>query len=86
MRKSSDHEDEKAIEIVDDDIDLGEIVKQVSEDNDAQGIIKDVWMSNFFQCMQQVADLIDEYNYVSMDTEFPGSVYVPPNTDNEFEY
>jgi len=46
MRKSNAHEDEKAIEIAD-DIDLGDIHKQISEEENS-GIIKDVWLSNFF--------------------------------------
>lgn len=84
QRKANTHEDEKAIEITD-DIDLGDIHKQISEEENS-GMIKDVWLNNFYQAMDQIANLIDEYNYIAMDTEFPGSVYVPPNADNEFEY
>lgn len=49
-------------------------------------MIKDVWLGNFFTTMEKISGLIDEFNYISMDTEFPGTVYVPPNTQNEFEY
>lgn len=36
--------------------------------------------------MDEIARLVDEFNYIAMDTEFPGTVYVPNNTENEFEY
>jgi CCR4-NOT transcription complex subunit 7/8 len=49
-------------------------------------MIKDVWITNFFSSMDSISKLVDEYNYISMDTEYPGTVYVPINTENEFEY
>ena len=58
-------------------------------------MIKDVWQHNFFQEMDRISRLVHEYNYISMvssiiltnqDTEYPGTVYVPTNTENEFEY
>jgi CCR4-NOT transcription complex subunit 7/8 len=36
--------------------------------------------------MDRISRLVHEYNYISMDTEYPGTVYVPTNTENEFEY
>ena len=36
--------------------------------------------------MESIGGLVDEYNYISMDTEYPGTVYVPTNSENEFEY
>jgi len=49
-------------------------------------VIKDVWIDNFFPQIDIIASLIDEYNHIAMDTEYPGTVYVPTNTENEFEY
>ena len=54
--------------------------------NNPNSKIKDVWLNNFFSAMETLSVLIDDYNYVAMDTEFPGTVYIPPNTQNEFEY
>jgi len=28
--------------------------------------IKDVWLNNFFVCMDQISKLVDNYNYISM--------------------
>lgn len=36
--------------------------------------------------METISELIDEYNYIAMDTEFPGTIYIPTNTQHEFEY
>lgn len=36
--------------------------------------------------MDSISKLVDDYNYISMDTEYPGTVYVPTNSENEFEY
>ena len=32
----------------------------------SDGLIKDVWLSNFFTCMDQISKLVDNYNYISM--------------------
>lgn len=29
-------------------------------------LIKDVWLSNFFVCMDHISKLVDTYNYISM--------------------
>jgi len=38
-------------------------------------IIKDVFDENFDVEMKKISSLIDKYNYISLDTEFPGFVY-----------
>ena len=49
-------------------------------------VIKDVWYSNFFESMDEISRLVNDFPYIFMDTEFPGQVYVPANITNEFEY
>jgi CCR4-NOT transcription complex subunit 7/8 len=46
--------------------------------NSPQDNIKDVYSENMVDELRKISDLIEEFNYVSMDTEFPGIVY--PNT------
>ena len=53
------------------------VEKQVSSISNTDSLVKDVWISNFFTTMDTISTLIDEYNYVAMDTEFPGTVYIP---------
>jgi CCR4-NOT transcription complex subunit 7/8 len=36
--------------------------------------------------MDHISKLVDDYNYISMDTEYPGTVYVPTIVGAEFEY
>ena len=48
--------------------------------------IKEVYKDNFFEEMRIISDLIDEYNYIGMDTEFPGTVYNLQNITSDFYY
>ena len=53
------------------------IEKQVSSISNADSLVKDVWINNFFSTMETISKLVDDYNYIAMDTEFPGTVYIP---------
>ena len=35
-------------------------------------VIKDVWQSNFFEVMDEIGRLVNDFPYIFMDTEFPG--------------
>ena len=48
--------------------------------------IKEVYEDNFIQELRIISDLIEEYNYIGMDTEFPGTVYNLRNITNDFYY
>lgn len=37
--------------------------------------IIEVYNDNFFKEMEKIMSLVPEYNYIAMDTEFPGDVY-----------
>ena len=43
--------------------------------NSPQENIKDVYIENMVDELRKISELIEEFNYVSMDTEFPGIVY-----------
>ena len=49
-------------------------------------IIKEVYQDNFFEEIEKIGNLIDDYNYIGMDTEFPGIVYIIDNLGNDFYY
>jgi CCR4-NOT transcription complex subunit 7/8 len=46
--------------------------KEKSKSNES---IREVYVDNFIEEMKNISTLIDKYNYVAMDTEFPGIVY-----------
>mmetsp|Transcript_17706 Transcript_17706/g.44750 ORF Transcript_17706/g.44750 Transcript_17706/m.44750 type:complete len:286 (-) Transcript_17706:7-864(-) len=51
--------------------------------------IIDVWKTNLFECISAINKIIKFYNYVSMDTEFPGIVVHPfklKNSNNDEPY
>jgi CCR4-NOT transcription complex subunit 7/8 len=48
--------------------------------------IKDVWEEDFFQALEYIKNLLPVYNYVAMDTEFPGIVHVPRKKTDDYEY
>jgi CCR4-NOT transcription complex subunit 7/8 len=52
---------------------------------DKTGIIE-VYKENFKQEIKNLSGLLDEYNYIGMDTEFPGTVYSIKNMTEDFYY
>jgi CCR4-NOT transcription complex subunit 7/8 len=44
-------------------------------------------MDNFFIEMEKVSQCVDQnFNYVSMDTEYPGTVYLPSEVTSDYDY
>lgn len=37
--------------------------------------IVEVYMDNFYKELERIASLVSEFNYIAMDTEFPGDVF-----------
>ena len=53
--------------------------------NDQPGIIE-VYEDNFIQELKNLSCLLDEYNYIGMDTEFPGTVFCVQNNNTDDFY
>ena len=48
--------------------------------------IMEVYKDNFVQEMKNLISLLDEYNYIGMDTEFPGIVYSVSSITDDFYF
>ena len=48
--------------------------------------IKEVYKNNFKQEMKNLVSFLNKYNYIGMDTEFPGIVYQVDNYSDDFYY
>ena len=60
-------------------------LKAKNNNNDQPGIIE-VYEDNFIEEIKILSSLLDEYNYIGMDTEFPGTVYIVKNMTKDFYY
>lgn len=56
-----------------------------SNQNNDSGIME-VYKDNFIQEMKNLVSLLGEYNYIGMDTEFPGIVFSIPYITDDFYY
>ena len=56
-----------------------------NNNNEQPGIIE-VYEDNFIQEIKNISELLEEYNYVGMDTEFPGTVYYVNNITKDFYF
>ena len=56
----------------------------ISQENPSN--IKEVYDYNFIEELNVISELLDEYNYIGMDTEFPGTVFTVRNFTNDFYY
>ena len=48
--------------------------------------IKEVYQDNLLEELGVISELLDEYNYIGMDSEFPGTVFNINNITNDFYY
>ena len=48
--------------------------------------IKEVYEDNLIEELRIISDIIEEYNYIGIDTEFPGTVYNINNITKDFYY
>jgi len=52
---------------------------------DRTGIVE-VYEENFIEEINKLTELLEDYNYIGMDTEFPGTVYSIKNMCDDFYY
>ena len=60
-------------------------LSQKAENKEQPGIIE-VYEDNFEEEIKLLSHLLDEYNYIGMDTEFPGTVFHVENMTEDFYY
>ena len=48
--------------------------------------IKEVYQDNLLEELGVISNLLEDYNYIGMDTEFPGTVFNIKNITNDFYY
>ena len=61
----------------------------MGQDEEEDPRIIEVWQSNVFEAFRQIRQVVKQYPYVSMDTEFPGVVARPIgdfNTTSDYQY
>ena len=58
---------------------------KIINNNEQPGIIE-VYEDNFIQEIKKISELLEEYNYIGMDTEFPGTVFSIKNMCDDFYY
>ena len=56
-----------------------------NNNNEQLGIIE-VYEDNFIQEIIKISELLEEYNYIGMDTEFPGIIYYVNNMTKDFYF
>ena len=56
-----------------------------NSNNEQPGIIE-VYEDNFIQEIKNISELLEKYNYIGMDTEFPGTVYYVNNITKDFYF
>ena len=57
-----------------------------SSNSDSASYIKEVYDYNLLEELRIISELLEDYNYIGMDTEFPGTVYNVQNIDEDFYY
>ncbi len=57
----------------------------INQRQNASSLIE-VYADNFIQEIKNLSSYLDEYNYIGMDTEFPGIVYKLDSYTNDFYY
>ena len=57
----------------------------INSNNEQPGIIE-VYEDNFIEEIKNLSSLLEEYNYIGMDTEYPGIIYIVQQLSKDFYY
>jgi len=58
----------------------------IKKEDISNSLIKEVLVENFETEMKKISKNIDKYNYIALDTEFPGFIYQSLGTNNKENY